>query len=293
MKEQNINKIFISYALPTIVSMLIIALQCIIDGMFVSMGVGPQGLAAVNLTAPFTSFFFSVAIMIISGGIVICAIAQGKGEQELMKGYTTLTLTILAGTCFALSVPILTFLKEICYALGCDDALYPYVRDYLSIFALFLFFYVSPCFTEAFARLYQKPNLVFVSGCISCATNIILDWLLVLKFGMGMRGAAIATVTAKVVAFAALISQIKFGRIAGTLKDVRRIFFNGSSEMITSVATAVSTYVFNIFLMKHTGYIGVAALTIVFYFNMLVNFSTLGMAQALYPLVARNLGARN
>ena len=293
MKDTDIKDKFIKYAIPTIVSMLIISLQCIIDGMFVSKGVGPQGLAAINITMPLTSFFFSVAIMIVSGGVVICGIAQGQRNKELTRGYTTLTLVTLAVTCFLLSAVIMLNIKDVCYALGADDELYPYVRDYLSVFAALLFFYVSPGFTEAFVRLYEKPNLVFVSGCVSCMSNIILDWILVIKLNWGMQGAAIATVSASVIATTSLISKVEMGRIAGRWKDVWRIFFNGSSEMITCIATSVSTYIFNVYLMNHVGYIGVAALTIVFYLNMIVNFSTMGMAQAMYPLIAYNLGARD
>ena len=293
MKDTDIKKKFIQYAIPTIVSMLVISLQCIIDGMFVSKGVGPQGLAAINITMPLTSFFFSVAIMIVSGGVVICGIAQGQGNKRLTKGYTTLTLVTLAVTCFILSIIIMLNLKDVCYALGADKELYPYVRDYLSVFAVLMFFYVSPGFTEAFVRLYERPNLVFVSGCVSCISNIILDWILVIKLNWGMQGAAIATVSASVIATTSLISKVELGRIAGRWKDVWRIFFNGSSEMITCIATSVSTYVFNVYLMNHVGYIGVAALTIVFYLNMVVNFSTMGMAQAMYPLIAYNLGARD
>lgn len=291
MEKGNINKVFFKYAIPTIIGMLVVSFQCIIDGIFVSKGVGAQGLAAVNITMPLTSLFFSVAIMIVSGGVVICGIAQGKGDRRLTEGYTTLTLVTLFVTCLVMSVVIMADLKGVCYLLGCDDMLYPYVRDYLSVFVLTIFFYVSPCFTEAFIRLAGKPHLVFVSGCISCVTNIVLDWLFVLELDMGMRGAAIATVVADFTAAALLFRHVRLGRIAGTAADIRRIFFNGSSEMITFIATAVTTYLFNLLLMRHVGYLGVAALTIVFYFSMMVNFSTVGMSQAMYPLIAYNVGA--
>lgn len=293
MGNQNIHSVFIKYAIPTIIGMLVVSFQCIIDGIFVSQGVGPQGLAAVNITMPLTNLFFSVAIMIVSGGVVICGVAQGKGDKRLTEGYTTLTLTTLIITCIVMSIVIMANLRRVCYLLGCDEMMYPYVREYLSVFAMTIFFYVSPCFTEAFARLYHKPNWVFVSGCVSCLMNILLDWLFVLEWGMGMRGAAIATVLADTTAALVLIRHVRLGRIAGSWADIRRIFFNGSSEMITFIATAVTTYVLNLLLMRHVGYLGVAALTIVFYFSMMVNFSTTGMAQAMYPLIAYNVGARD
>lgn len=293
MNKQNISRIFIKYALPTIVGMMIVSLQSIIDGMFVSKGVGPQGLAAINLVMPLVSVLFSISIMIASGGVVIGGIALGEGDEHKVRGYTTLTLVIQLVAFLLVSSVMLLGLEDICYALGCDDALFPYVYDYLWIIAVGAFFFVSPSFAEAFVRLRDKPEWVFVSGLTSCLLNVLLDWWFVLGLGWGMQGAAIATVIANFIAAILLASQIKFGRIVGSISDVYRILFNGSSEMITSIAAAVTTYIFNIILMRHIGYMGVAALTIVYYLNMIVNYSTLGMSQAMYPLVAYQVGARN
>lgn len=293
MNNNNINKIFIQYALPTIVGMMIVAFQSIIDGMFVSKGVGPQGLAAINLAMPLISVLFSVAIMITSGGVVICGVAQGEGNEQKVRGYTSLTLLILVVTSLLLTVLMLPNLKSICYALGSDDALYPFVSDYLRVIVIGLLFFVSPAYTEAFVRLRGKPGWVFVSGFTSCSLNILLDWLFVLEWGWGMEGAAIATVIANTAAMLVLLKQVKFARIMGGKDEIVRIFFNGSSEMITSIAAAFTTFIFNLIIMKHIGYMGVAALTIVYYFNMIVNYSTLGMSQAMYPLVSYNVGAKN
>lgn len=293
MEEKTINKTFINYAIPTIVGMLVVSFQTIIDGMFVSKGIGPYGLASVNLAMPLINVLYSIAIMIVSGGIVISGIAQGKGDESATKGYTSLTFVIFTIASLIISAVILLNLRSICYALGADDSLFPYLKDYLSIMGAGMFMLTIPCFTEAFCRLYGEPNKVFVSGFVSCVVNIILDWIFVLEFGWGMKGAAIATIIANFMAAMALASYVKMGRIIGGKREIMKIFFNGSSEMITSVASAVTAFVFNIMIMKHIGYLGVAALTIVLYFNMIVNFSTMGMAQAMYPLLSYSLGAKN
>lgn len=293
MNDSNISKTFIKYAFPTIMGMMIVAFQSIIDGMFVSRGVGPHGLAAINLVMPLISFFFSVAIMITSGGVVICGIVQGEKNDRKVRGYTTLTMAVLVVTSVILTLILFPNLKRICYALGSDEVLYPYVHDYLKVMVIGLFFFVTPAFTESFVRLKGKPEWVFISGLTSCLSNVLLDWLFVLELGWGMKGAAAATVIADSLAALVLIWQVDFGKIMGGRSEVLRIFFNGSSEMITSVAAAVTTFIFNIIVMRHIGYLGVAALTIVYYFNMIVNYSTLGMAQAMYPLVSYNVGARD
>ena len=85
---------FARYALPSIIGMLIVGLQTIIDGLFVGRGVGALGLAAVNIAMPLISSMLSVSIMIISGGIVITGIAKGQGDEARAKGYTSLRLPL-------------------------------------------------------------------------------------------------------------------------------------------------------------------------------------------------------
>ena len=287
------RRLSLRYALPSIVGMLIVGLQTIIDGLFVSRGVGALGLAAVNLSMPLISVMLSVAIMIISGGIVIAGIAQGQGDEERVKGYTTLTFVVLLATILTLSGLVALNLRRLCYLLGSNDEVYPFVRQYLGIIGCGFIFYCIPNFTEAFTRLRGKPNWVFTSGVICCVVNVVLDYFFVMRFGWGVAGAAIATCVANTTAALVLLHNVRFGKLAGGKREIRKIFFNGSSEMLTSVSAAVTTYIFNIVLMRDIGPKGVAALTIVCYFNFIVNMSIFGLSQALYPLMSYNVGARD
>lgn len=281
------------YALPSVVGMLIVGIQTIIDGIFVSRGVGALGLAAVNLSMPLINVMLSVAIMIISGGIVISGIAQGQGDDELVRRRTTLTLVVLLGTIATLSLLVGLNLRGLCYFLGANDEVFPYVRQYLGIIGCGFIFYCIPNFSEAFTRLRGKPNWVFLSGIICCVVNVVLDYFFVMRFGWGVAGAAIATCTANTTATLVLLPNVRFGRLKATWNEVGRIFYNGSSEMLTSVSAAVTTFIFNIVLMRQVGTAGVAALTIVCYVNFIVNMSIFGLSQALYPLMSYELGARS
>jgi Na+-driven multidrug efflux pump len=108
-----------------------------------------------------------------------------------------------------------------------------------------------------------------------------------------VSGAAIATCAANSTAALVLLPKVAFGRLKGTWREVWKIFYNGSSEMFTSVSAAVTTFIFNIVLMREIGPTGVAALTIVCYLNFIVNMSIFGLSQALYPLMSYQRGAHN
>ncbi len=292
-KPQGLSRQLLKYALPSVVGMLIVGLQTIIDGLFVSRGVGTLGLAAVNISMPLINVMLSVTIMIISGGIVIAGTAKGRGDHRLVRGYTSLTLVVLLATVAVMSLLVGLNLRRLCYFLGADDQVYPYVRSYLGIIGCAFIFYCIPNFTEAFTRLSGRPNWVFISGTICCVVNVVLDYFFVLKFGWGVSGAAIATCAANTTAALVLLPKVPFGRLRGSWQAVGRIFYNGSSEMLTSVSAAVTTFVFNLVLMREIGPTGVAALTIVCYLNFIVNMSIFGLSQALYPLMSYQMGARN
>ena len=289
----SVRKQLFQYAFPSIIGMLIVGIQTFIDGIFVSRGGGAIGLAAINLSMPLISVMLSVAIMIISGGVVIAGIAKGRGDEERAKGYTTLTFTVLVSSMLILSALLLLNLKGICYLLGCNDEVYPFVRKYLGIIGGAFIFYCIPNFTEAFTRFAGKPNWVFLSGTICCVVNVVLDYFFVLKFNWGVSGAAIATCIANSSAAVVLAPNVKMGRLKGGWRQVGKIFYNGSSEMLTSVSAAITTFIFNLFLMREIGPNGVAALTIVCYINFAVNMSIFGLSQALYPLMSFNVGAKD
>ena len=297
---------FFKYALPSIVGMLIVGMQTIIDGLFVGRGVGSLGLAAVNLSMPLISSMLSVAIMVISGGVVLTGIAKGQGDERRARGLTTLTLLSLLATVLFMSLLVGLFLKPVCYLLGSNDEVYPFVRQYLGIIGCGFLFYCVPNFTEAFTRLRGRPNMVFVSGVICCVVNVVLDWLFVMRLGWGVGGAAVATCVANTSAALVLLPNVRFGRFNAAvrertassklrdgLREVGRMYYNGSSEMLTSVSAAVTTYIFNLVLMREAGTTGVAAFTIVCYLNFIVNMSIFGLSQAMYPLMSYSLGARD
>lgn len=268
-----------------------------IDGMFLGRNVGPLGLAAVNLSMPLINFLMSVGLMICVGGGVITSIYFGKKKLNKARELTSITLMLLVGVLEFLSLIVLFNLDFFINFLGANEEVYPYVRAYMIPMMIGAFFYTSPIFTETFVKIEEKPNLVFVSGSVCLTFNALLDYLFIQKFQWGMVGGAVATLLACMFGFFALLPNLHFKlpqkSLRIYLKDIKNIFFNGSSEMLSVVSSTFAMYLFNLTLMKKIGVLGVSALTIVFYINQMLNISLYGLSQALQPLVAYNLGARH
>lgn len=296
-ETENITKLFFKFAIPSIFGMLIVSLEIMIDGMFLGRNVGPLGLAAVNLSMPLINFLMSVGLMICVGGGVITSIYFGKKKLNRARELTSITLMLLIGVLEFLSLIVLINLDFFINFLGANEEVYPYVRAYMIPMMIGAFFYTSPIFTETFVKIEEKPNLVFVSGSVCLTFNALLDYLFIQKFQWGMTGGAVATLLACMLGFLALLPNLHFKLPQKSLriyiKDIKNIFFNGSSEMLSVVSSTFAMYLFNLTLMKKIGVLGVSALTIVFYINQMLNISLYGLSQALQPLVAYNLGARH
>ena len=287
-----VKKLFFKFAIPSILGMLIVSLQMIVDGIFLSKGIGSIGLATVNLSMPLINLFLSIALMICVGGGVLVGIASGNKNITKAEGLTTLTLVLFFSVLLSLSILVLINFKSVTSLLGVTEEIYPYVKNYLSILVAGSVFFNMPIFTETFIRITGKPNQVFISGLVCFIGNVFLDFIFIIQLGMGMEGAAIATCFANMLGALTLIPHIKFGKLAGSLNDVKDIFYNGSSEMLTTVSSAITTFIFNIIVMKNIGILGISALSIVFYVNSIVNISLYGLSQALQPIVSYNLGAK-
>ena len=296
-ENENITKLFFKFAIPSIFGMLIVSLQVMVDGMFLGQNVGAIGLAAVNLSMPLINFLMSIGIMICVGGGVITSIY--KGNQKLKKSYeiTAITLGILIFVLEFLSIIVLLNLDFFIKVLGANENIYPYVKDYMIPMMVGAFFYTSPIFTETFVKIEEKPHFVFLSGLTCLIFNVVLDYFLIVRLKLGMTGGASATIIACAFGFFALLPNLHFKLPKKSIKyyinDIKNIFYNGSSEMLSVVSSTFAMYLFNLVIMDKIGILGVSALTIVFYINQILNISLYGLSQALQPLVAYNLGAKN
>lgn len=299
LENGSVKKLFFSFAVPSIIGMLVVSMQMMIDGFFVANTVGAQGLAAINLSMPVVSFVMSVAMMICAGGGVYCSIALGNSQKRKANEIFSFTFAVYLTILGTLAVIGIIFIDEIINILGATPSLALIVKPYLLTMLALNIFYNFPIFTETFIKIANKPHFVFIS-CFTCFTgNVIGDYIFIVKLGMGVFGAALATCLADGIAGLILMRQYIKSRSAVSLVKPKgdrnllgKILYNGSSEMLTVVSSAVATFIFNLILMKRIGEIGVSALTIVFYVNSVVNICLYGLSQALQPIVSYNLGAK-
>ena len=100
----NLIKRFFQFVIPSIVSMWIFSLYTMVDGMFVSWGVGEHALAAVNLSMPFTSVIFTLGILLATGTSTVISIALGQKDLEKARTYFNQNICVTAAMSLILSL---------------------------------------------------------------------------------------------------------------------------------------------------------------------------------------------
>lgn len=288
------------FALPTMVMMIFMSLYSIVDGIFISRLLGTNALSAANIVYPVISIVFAVGIMLSTGGSALIAKKLGKGkEREAREDFSFLTLvSFLFGIAILLIGNI--FIEPIVRALGSTDALLPYCVDYLSVSLLLAPAAMLQMMFQTFFVTAGKPLIGLMLTISGGVANMILDYLFMGPFNMGISGAALATGIGELIPAVIGLFYFLFTRHSLYLtKPVVRFqvlkesCFNGSSEMVTNLSTAVVTYLFNITMLKFLGEPGVAAITIVLYGQFLFNALYMGFSMGVAPVISYNHGSQN
>ena len=287
------------FAFPNIVMMIFLSMYTIVDGMFVSRMVGTLALSSLNMSWPLLSVELALAIMLATGGSAIIARKQGEGKaQEAREDFTFfLTAGVVIGAVYA-AVSLL-FLEPILEALGTSPAQMPYCLDYTRISLYFApAMFLQTMFQSYFVTA-GKPTLglcVTISGGIG---NVVMDYVLMGPAQVGVGGAAIATGISYMIP--AVFGLLYFWRVrTGTLylvpfpprwKMLRQACGNGTSEMVTNVANAITTFLFNILFMRYWAEDGVASITMILYFQFMFSAAFMGFSMGVSAVISYQYGA--
>jgi len=288
------------FAFPTIAMMVFSGLYTIVDTIFVSRFVNTNALSAINIVCPIINITVGLATMLATGGSAIVARKMGSGNEKEAK--ENFTLIVYAGIVTGLLISLigLLFLEPIIRGLGASDLLFPYCRDYITILLIFAPANVMQCLYVNLFVTAGKPGLGLWLSVSAGLTNIILDYVFIVLMQMGISGAAIATSIGYMIPtiagtyfFAKSKDSLSFVRPKFDIKVIGESCFNGASEMVGQFSTAITTFLFNITMMKLLGENGVAAVTIIIYSQFLLTTMYIGFSMGVAPVISYNYGSNN
>lgn len=298
--EKSILKNFIKYVSLNIMGMIGLSCYILADTFFVAKALGATGIAALNFSISIYSVIHGTGLMIGIGGATRYSILKSRNKD--MKAniiFTTcMKLGVVIGIVFAL-IGIFGS-TSLALVLGADTTTLPLTKEYLSTILCFSPFFIMNNIVLAFVRNDNNPNLSMIAMLVGSFSNIVLDYVFMFPFGMGMFGAAFATGLAPIISIGVLSihfikKKSKFKYIDSKVKFsyIRDIFGLGLSTFIVEVSSAVVLISFNLVILGLKGNLGVAAYGIVANIALVGISVFTGIAQGVQPLISKGYGLKN
>lgn len=289
------------FSFPSIIMMIFTSIYTVVDGLFVAHFVGSNSLSAISIVMPMMNVVGAFGFMLGTGGSAEVARKLGEGNEKTAHKYFSSLLAAVAVIGISLAALCIVFMRPLCYWLGASELLIEDCIVYGTLCMAGIVFFMLQCFFQSFFVVAQKPEMGLILTVCSGVTNMFLDWLFIAALGWGIAGAAIATACGYIVG--SVIPLVYFLRPNKSLLHLVRPQFdrcmlarsavNGSSEMVSNISMAVTTFLYNIQLMRMVGEDGVAAITIMSYVNFIFVSVFLGFAIGSAPVVSYHYGAGN
>lgn len=298
---ESIGKLLMQYAVPAIIAMTASSLYNIVDSIFIGNGVGAMAISGLALTFPLMNLAAAFGSLVGVGAATLISVKLGQKDYDTAQRVlgNVLVLNILLGVGFTLVV--LPFLDPILYFFGGSDQTVGYARDYMEIILLgnaVTHIYLG---LNAVLRSAGHPQKAMYATIGTVVINTLLDPLFIYGFEWGIRGAAIATITAQVIAlmwqfrlFSNKEELLHFHK--GIFRLKRKIVFDslaiGLSPFLMNMAACFIVIVVNQGLKKYGGDLAIGAFGIVNRLVFIIVMIVMGFNQGMQPIAGYNYGAR-
>lgn len=305
--ERPIATLLRQFAVPSIIALQVMALYNIVDAFFIGNSVGILGNAATNVAFPLTTICIASALTAGIGGAANFNISMGRGETDRAKGYVENTFFFVMVLSICLAVVTQVYLEPLLLLFGCTPEVMPYAKEYVSITAWGFPFLICVNSGSTMIRADGSPKYSMACTVVGALINVVLDPLFIFGFGMGMTGAALATVLGQFASFCMVLYYLffRFHSVQldwRTFRPVPEYLLNivklGSGAGFNQVSLLLMQVVFNNLCRKYGALsvyganIPLAALGIVMKVNNIFFAINIGLSQGLQPIASFNYGAK-
>ena len=289
------------FTLSSVVMMVFTSVYSVVDGLFVSNLVGDLALSAVNIMFPLAMIVGAFGFMLGTGGSAIVARTLGEGQPALASRYFSMIVyaVILLGA--VLTAGCLLFLEPLARLAGASDLLLHDCLVYGGILLGGSVPFMLQTTLQSFFVVAEKPHLGLFLSIAAGATNMVFDYILIAVCGLGVAGAAIATVLGYLVGgVLPLLYFLRPGRDGLRLtrtrlygRELLQACVNGSSELMSNISSSFVGILYNIQLMCLIGELGVAAYSVMMYVDFVFIAAFLGFSLGSAPIISFHYGADN
>ena len=297
MKERSLLKSFLVYVSLNILGQAAFSCYTMADTFFVSMKLGTNGLTALNIAFPVFCIISGIGLMIGMGAGTRFSIAKNRGETKKSNSYFTnaIYLIILFSIIFMLLGSL--FSKEIATLLGADEMILSYANIYLKTMMLFAPAFMFNHLLQCFVRNDGKPMLSMTAMIVGSLANILLDYIFIFPFDMGIFGAILATGLSPLISMLIISPYIlmrknnfHIQKEIPNLKKELELSSSGIPSLVTEFSSGIIMFLFNFLILRLEGNVGVAAFGIVTVISLVVFAIFTGLSQGIQPLMSSNYG---
>ncbi|MCD1147497.1 MATE family efflux transporter [Peptoniphilus sp. KCTC 25270] len=289
------------FALPSIIMVIFTSIYGVIDGLFVSNFIGETSFAALNFIMPFIMILGGIGFMIGTGGSALVASELGRGNQEKANEYFGMLIVFTLCLGAIVSIVGMALIPQIVDWLGGTEKIASDAIIYGRVTIFFMVPFMLQGVFQSFFVAAEKPKLGLWMTVASGITNVILDFVFIVVFKMGIAGAALATGVGECVG--GLLPVLYFLRPNSSLlqlkktkmdwKAIWQTLVNGSSELMNSVSASVVGMVFNYQLLRYIGEGGVSAYGVLMYLQFIFVSISLGFSFGTAPVISFHYGANH
>ena len=299
------KKLLRQFAVPSIVAMLVTNLYNLVDQVFIGWRVGMLGNAATNVAFPLTTICFSISLLIGIGSASRFGLELGRKNPEIAKKTVgnAILISIVAGLILAVVAEL--FMVPMLHGFGTTEDVLPYAMTYVKYTAFGFPFLIVGTVLSNLIRADGSPKYSMICMLVGAIINTILDPVLMFGLGMGMEGAALATVIAQVISFIVSIAYFRNMKQVKLTRDAFRPDFPlmarnlsyGLSNCLTQLGILVVQISFNhslIFYGAQSVYgsnIPLTAFGVMMKINGIVFGFFIGISQGSQPIYSFNYGA--
>src|SRR5690625_2310767 len=296
--EQPVAKSFFQYFIPTLLGMMLMSINIVIDGIFVGNGVGSVALASVNIAVPVFSIIISIALLIGIGGGTLYSMAMGRDEAMQAKQIFTMSVVLITIITIIMTFFSYVYIEPLAYLFGANKETLPYVVDYMSILLIFSLIIALEVGISIFVRNDGAPQIAMAGLVVTAILNIGLNYWMIFILKLGVTGAALATVISIVIGLLILMthflkksSHLKLVRLRFSLDEVKQIHLIGFPSFLSEVGFGVFVIGYNVVIAYHAGTNGLAAFSVINYLHTFMFLMFIGIGSSIQPLVSYYYGA--
>ncbi|MFS0785971.1 MATE family efflux transporter [Shouchella sp. 1P09AA] len=298
LETEKISKLFLRYLIPSLVGMLLMAVNLAVDGIMVGNRLGPVALAGVNIAGPVYTIFVGLSLWLGIGGATLYSQAMGRKEKKRAQFIFTHSILLIGLGTLAIGGLALFFHEPLVYALGANEETAPFAAAYMNVFLLFGFVFTLENAASIFVRNDGNPTLAMAALVTTAFSNVGINYMILYVFDLGVREIAFGTIIAAFLGLLVLSShfftkrsQLKFVRVKLDVPLAKQALTFGFPSFLAEVGISVFTVSHNIMFARLAGTVGVAAFSVLNYVHGVMLLMFLGMGAAVQPIVSYFQGA--